>query len=89
MHESSSLLCSDFYMFAYHGEYKLEEYYFSGSKKLTFKKPSSESLLFDLKTNGIRLFKFHGSMATTLAEITSTVGMFIPEGINYIPEPIA
>lgn len=65
--ESSSFLCSDFYLFAYHGEHHVEEYFISGTKKVNFKAPASDALKFDLENNGIRIFKFSNGIAKTLA----------------------
>lgn len=66
MKDSSSLICSDFYLIAFHGQYKFKEYFLHGKNQIVFDRPANSALEYDLKTNGIRFFHFYSGIAATL-----------------------
>jgi len=48
--------CSDFYLIAYQGGFELKEFWFTGEHKITFKQPVNAATLYDIETNGLRVF---------------------------------
>lgn len=65
------------------------EYVLRGAKQIVFNKPASPALQYDLDTNGIRVFKFNNGMATTLAQLAYSAGLFVPVAINSVPTLVA
>jgi hypothetical protein len=46
---SSSFTCTEFYLFAYHGDYNFEEFYIHGEKTVNLGKPKNEAHKYDLE----------------------------------------
>lgn len=89
LESASSIFCSDFYLIAYHGGYKLTEFVYHGKKQVVLSAPSSDATAFDLAQNGVRVFRFLHSMAATLEQITATAALFVPVETRGVPWIVA
>lgn len=86
---AASLFCTEFYLIAYHGGYKLVEYVYHGNKQVVLSAPSSDATAYDLAQNGVRVFRFYHTMAATLAQITASASLFIPVATRGVPSIVA
>ena len=73
----------------YQGDYFVDEYILSGKKSKTFKKPTNAAHAYDIKNNGVRIFRFPDSMAGTLKAIAETALLFGAEATHGVPSILA
>mmetsp|Transcript_17737 Transcript_17737/g.26571 ORF Transcript_17737/g.26571 Transcript_17737/m.26571 type:complete len:583 (+) Transcript_17737:136-1884(+) len=88
--QKSSFFCYDWYLLGTGSGIKFEKFILPGKKTLKWNIASSltEAQLWDIQSNGIRVFRFLDDIPTSLYEIYKTAMLFIP-GLLFseIPEP--
>mmetsp|Transcript_14523 Transcript_14523/g.37048 ORF Transcript_14523/g.37048 Transcript_14523/m.37048 type:complete len:550 (-) Transcript_14523:54-1703(-) len=74
---SSSLLCSDLFLFATVESWHVEDYFLHGTHHITWKGHGNDSVL-DVSEYGIRVFLLDASVVETVADLFDLAKLFFP-----------